>query len=65
MTGKLTYVSLVLALVLASAAGAADLVGFWKFDGDALDSSGLSNDATLAGDPDFVDGWLGQAVFLD
>ncbi|MHC4626082.1 MAG: LamG domain-containing protein, partial [Planctomycetota bacterium] len=65
MTGKLTYVSLALALVLASAAGAADLVGFWKFDGDALDSSGLSNDATLAGDPDFVDGWLGQAVFLD
>ncbi|MBL7184880.1 MAG: LamG domain-containing protein [Phycisphaerae bacterium] len=65
MTGKLTYVSLVLALILASAAGAADLVGFWKFDGGTLDSSGLGNEATLAGDPDFVDGWLGQAVFLD
>ena len=44
---------------------AADLVGLWKFDGDALDSSGLGNDGTLAGDPDFVDGWLNQAVFLD
>ena len=61
---QLTFI-LVLVLTLADPMNAADLVGWWKFDGDALDSSGLSNDGTLAGDPDFVDGWLGQAVYLD
>ncbi|MHC4499220.1 MAG: LamG domain-containing protein, partial [Planctomycetota bacterium] len=67
MCRKLTYLALVLVLglILASETNAADLVGWWKFDGDALDSSGLSNDGTLAGDPEFVDGWLGRAVFLD
>jgi len=67
MCRKLLYLTFVLMLSLlpASGANAADLVGWWKFDGDALDSSGLGNDGTLAGDPEFVDGWLGQAVFLD
>ncbi|HUU17877.1 MAG TPA: hypothetical protein VMW72_12050 [Sedimentisphaerales bacterium] len=67
MCRKLTYLYfvLMLGLFLASAANAADLVGWWKFDGDTLDSSGLDNEATLFGGPDFVDGWLNQAVFLD
>jgi len=67
MCNKLIHLTLilVLGLILAGPANAADLVGFWTFDGDALDSSGLGNDGTLAGDPDFVGGWLGQAVFLD
>jgi hypothetical protein len=64
---KLTFLVFVLVqiLVLANGTNAADLVGWWKFDGDALDSSGLGNDGTLAGDPEFVVGWLGQAVYLD
>jgi hypothetical protein len=67
MSGKLNYLSfiLVLSLVLTYTVNAADLVGWWTFDGDTLDSSGLNNEATLAGDPEYVEGWLGQAVFLD
>ena len=67
MYRKLTFLAfvLVLFLFLANGANAADLVGWWKFDGDALDSSGLGNDGTLAGDPEFVVGWLGQAIYLD
>ncbi|MHC4351957.1 MAG: LamG domain-containing protein [Planctomycetota bacterium] len=67
MYRKSICLSLVLAigLLLAGTVNAADLVGWWKFDGDMLDFSGLSNDAVPGGDPSFVDGWLGQAVFLD
>ncbi|MBN2313937.1 MAG: LamG domain-containing protein, partial [Sedimentisphaerales bacterium] len=67
MCSRLVRLILILAfgLILVGSASAADLVGFWKFDGDALDSSGLGNDGTLEGDPDYVSGWLGQAVFLD
>ena len=67
MCKKLIHVTLVLllGLILVGPANAADLVGLWKFDGDALDSSGLGNDGTLEGDPEFVVGMLGQAVFLD
>ena len=67
MCSKLIRLTLILmfGLILASPSNAADLVGFWTFDGDALDSSGLGNDGTLEGDPEYVGGWLGQAVFLD
>ncbi len=67
MSRKLINLSfiLVLSLFLRSTINAADLVGWWTFDGDTLDSSGLNNEATLAGDPEYVEGWLGQAVFLD
>jgi hypothetical protein len=57
--------TLVFYLVAVTSAGAADLVGLWRFDGDPTDSSGLGNDAALAGDPEFVAGWLGQAIYLD
>jgi hypothetical protein len=56
---------LVLGVFLASIGNAANLVGWWKLDGDLLDSSGLGNHGTRGGDPEFVNGWLGQAVFLD
>ncbi|MBC8468839.1 MAG: LamG domain-containing protein [Planctomycetes bacterium] len=67
MSKKLFYLShiIVFSLILTCTANAADLVGWWTFDGDTLDSSGLNNEATLAGDPEYVEGWLGQAVFLD
>ncbi|MFH1718260.1 MAG: LamG domain-containing protein [Planctomycetota bacterium] len=67
MNRKAVFASFVLALSLAlpGVTDAANLVGLWKFDGDASDSSGLGNHGTLAGDPEFVDGLLGQAVFLD
>ena len=55
-------------VILLSGLGHAQLpdpIGYWPFDGDALDHSGLGNDATLEGDPEFVDGFVGQAIFLD
>jgi hypothetical protein len=39
----LTLFALVLSLILTSAARA-DLIGWWRFDDDFLDSSGLGND---------------------
>jgi hypothetical protein len=47
----------------------AGLVGHWKFDEGAgtiaLDSSGLGNDGTLGGDPQWVAGVKGGALDLD
>jgi hypothetical protein len=45
--------------------GTTGLIGYWKLDGDALDSSGLGNDGTLMGDPNYVTGKDGQAIQLD
>ncbi|MHC4074597.1 MAG: LamG domain-containing protein [Planctomycetota bacterium] len=59
MSKKLTYfVSfvLVLSLVLASAVKA-DLIGWWRFNDDFLDSSGLGNDGIPGGNPTFVEGY--------
>jgi len=36
-----------------------NLIGWWKFDGDLLDSSGRGNDGTAIGDPIFVAGKVG------
>ncbi len=43
----------VLGIVLTSAANAAgpDLLGWWRLDGDASDSSGNNHDGTIFGDP--------------
>ena len=67
MSKKLIYLVsfvLVLGIVLTSAANAADanLMGWWKFDGDALDSSGNERHGTLNGSPTFVPGVFGQAL---
>ena len=55
---------LVLDLTLTSTART-ELIGWWKLDetsGDiAFDSSGNSNDGTIEGDPQWVDGQLGGA----
>ena len=39
--------------------------GWWKFDGNATDSSGSANNATLVGSPAFVAGQLGSALQLN
>ena len=65
----LTSFVLVLSLILANAANAAEksyLIGWWKFDGDTLDYSGLGNDGTAVGNPTFVRGKVGSnALNLD
>ncbi|MHC4546889.1 MAG: LamG domain-containing protein [Planctomycetota bacterium] len=55
---------LVLGLVLTSTVQAVDpsLAGWWKFDGDALDSSGNNRHGTLYGAPVFVLGVFDQAL---
>jgi len=68
MCRKLSFLAfvLVLGLVLVSAANADSLVGWWKFDGDTLDSSGLNNHGTAGGNPTFVTGTVGsQALDFD
>jgi outer membrane lipoprotein-sorting protein len=41
------------------------LVGFWKLDGDADDSSGNENHGTINGDPNLVSGQIGSALQFD
>ena len=59
----------VLVLGLVGPALAADpgpnLVGWWKLDGDVLDSSGNGRDGTLMGDAHFILGVYGQALAFD
>ena len=40
-------------------------IGWWKFDGDATDSSGKGHDGTVNGEPNYVDGMNGQAIHMD
>jgi len=63
----MTMVMLVVGLVGPAAIGQGDpsLMGWWKFDGDALDSSGNGRSGTLVGDATFLPGLLGQALVLD
>ncbi|MHC4557826.1 MAG: LamG domain-containing protein [Planctomycetota bacterium] len=58
---------LMLGLALPSAADVADpnLVGCWRFDGNALDSSGNERHGTLRGNPQFVTGVYNEALELD
>ena len=47
-------------------AGKANLIGWWKLDGDLKDSSGLGNDAVRGGNPTFIAGKVGtNALNLD
>jgi hypothetical protein len=41
------------------------IVGWWKFDGDANDSSGNGNNGTEIGDPTYAAGKIGQAISFD
>ena len=71
MSKKLIYlmfVVLVLGMVLTRAADGAlpRLIGWWRFDGDTQDYSGLGNDGTAVGNPTFVPGKVGSgAIDLD
>ena len=41
-------------------AGKANLIGWWKFDGDYKDSSGLGNDGVRGNNPNFITGKVGS-----
>ena len=41
------------------------LVGWWKLDGDATDSSGNDNHGTVNGDPNWIPGRIGSALEFD
>ena len=58
---------LMMGVVLSSAANAVDanLVGWWRLDGDGVDASGNGLDGTLSGDAHYEAGFLGQALALD
>jgi hypothetical protein len=55
---------LVLGLVLTRTADGAPprLIGWWKFDGDTRDYSGLGNDGIAVGNPTFVPGKVGSGA---
>ena len=57
-------ISLLLSLPCAWADDPA-LMGWWRFDGDALDSSGNDRHGTLQGSPTFGPGVFGQALELE
>jgi len=70
MSKQFWYLAFTIIIAAGATAGLAqdldpNLVGWWKFDGDALDSSGNGRDGTLMGDAHFIDGLLGQALSLD
>ena len=72
MSKKLIYLVsfvLMLSLVLTNIGNAAEkthLIGWWKYDGDTLDYSGLGNDGTAVGNPTFVRGtFRSYALDLD
>jgi hypothetical protein len=60
----LTSFVLVLGLFHTRAADGAlpRLIGWWKFDGDTLDYSGLGNNGTAVGNPTFVPGKVGSGA---
>ncbi|UCC97533.1 MAG: discoidin domain-containing protein, partial [Phycisphaerales bacterium] len=66
MSKKLIHLMLVTALVLlADAANAditTDLLGYWKLDGNASDSSGNGYHGEEYGNPSYVPGIIGQAM---
>ena len=67
MVRKLFFLISFVVLLWTSLAGAADnvdpnLAGWWKLDGDALDSSGNNRHGTILGGSQFVPGLLGDAL---
>ncbi len=52
-------------ILLATGNAEADLVGHWRLDGSAVDSSGNGHDGEIFGEPKWVDGKIGGAMELD
>jgi VCBS repeat-containing protein len=50
---------------LTVSAAPSSLRGWWQLDGNATDSSGLANNASLIGSPGFVAGRIGSALSLN
>lgn len=42
-----------------------ELAGYWKFDGNATDSSGNGNNGSLSGNPSYANGVCGAAIAFD
>ena len=53
---------LLIGMILTNATKA-ELVGWWKLDGNADDASGYNHPGTLFGDPQWVDGKIRGAFF--
>jgi hypothetical protein len=63
---SICFVSVVLVLSLVSTSAVkAELIGWWRFNDDLLDSSGLGNDGVSGGNPMFVEGYAGSGLELD
>jgi hypothetical protein len=65
--GSIVRLVFVVGIVLAGVAQSADpsLVAWYRFDGDASDSSGNGLHGSEVGDPTYVEGVFGQALDLD
>lgn len=64
------FASLALVTVVATSSVKADLVGYWRLDGDLNDSSGQGNHGELVGEPEFSEDvselvGSGQSMFFD
>jgi len=66
-SAMMTMVVLLVGLIGPAALGQGDpsLMGWWRFDGDALDASGNGRTGTLVGDAAFRPGLFDQALVLD
>ncbi len=66
-TLRIVAAAFVVAGLLGMACGTAQaaLLGYWQFNGDALDSSGNFNHGTLQGGAGFASGLFGQALSLN
>jgi hypothetical protein len=60
----ISLISLILVLWLAGDTEAG-LVGHWKLDGNAIDSSGNGHNGEIFGEPKWVDGKIGGAMEVD
>jgi hypothetical protein len=65
MFKKLVYFSILLLVGVSVPNASGELIGWWKFDGDFVDSSGNGNVAEPVGNPFFTNGMLDQAINLN
>jgi len=65
MSKKLIYPLCFILVLCASHNASAELVGRWRLDGNAADSSGGGHDGEIFGEPKWVDGKIGGAMEID